>query len=81
MSVTERVRQSISELPMRFDDRTFKITMSFGIASLTEAIPDRETLLDQADKALYEAKSAGRNCCRVYRPRLTCTAVDPAARQ
>jgi hypothetical protein len=22
---------------MRFDDRTFKITMSFGIASLTEA--------------------------------------------
>ena len=81
LSVTERVRQSISELPMRYDDRTFKITMSFGIASLTEAIPDRETLLDQADKALYEAKSAGRDCCRVYRPRLTCTAVDPAARQ
>ena len=64
---------------MRFDERTFKITMSFGIASLADEIPDRETLLDQADKALYEAKSAGRNCCRVYRPRLKCTAVGPAA--
>ena len=80
LRVTERVRQSISELPMRFDDRTFNITMSFGIASLKEDVPDRETLVDQADKALYEAKSAGRNCCRVYRPRLKCTAVDPAAR-
>ncbi len=79
MSVTERVRQTISELPIRFDDRSFKITMSFGIASLAEDTPDREVLLDQADKALYEAKSAGRNCCRVYRPRLKCTAVDPQA--
>ena len=80
LRVTERVRQSISELPMRFDERTFKITMSFGIASLGKEIPDRETLLDRADKALYEAKSAGRNCCRIYRPRLKCTAVDPAAK-
>ncbi len=79
LRVCERVRQSISELPMRFDDRTFNITMSFGIASLTEDIPDREILLDQADRALYEAKSAGRNCCRVFRPRLKCTAVDPQA--
>ncbi len=66
--VTERVRQTISELPIRFDDSTFKITMSFGIASLAGDDQDREALLDNADKALYEAKSAGRNCCRVHRP-------------
>ncbi len=77
LSVTERVRQSISELPIHFDDRSFKITMSFGIATLTDDSVERESLLDQADKALYEAKSAGRNCCRVYRRRLKCTAVDP----
>ncbi|MDJ0874313.1 MAG: GGDEF domain-containing protein [Desulfobacterales bacterium] len=69
LSVTERVRQTISELPIRFDDRTFKITMSFGIASLAGDDQDREALLDNADKALYEAKSAGRNCCRVHRAR------------
>ncbi len=77
LSVVERLRQSISELPIHFDDRSFKITMSFGIATLKDDTLDRETLLDQADKALYEAKSAGRNCCRVYRPRLKCTVVDP----
>ena len=70
LSVTERVRQTISELPIRFDDRTFKITMSFGIASLAGDDQDREALLDNADKALYEAKSAGRNCCRVHRERI-----------
>ncbi len=69
LSVTERVRQTISELPIRFDDRAFKITMSFGIASLAGEEEDREALIDNADKALYEAKAAGRNCCRVHRPR------------
>ena len=70
LRVTERVRQTISELPIRFDDRAFKITMSFGIASLAGEEEDREALIDNADKALYEAKSAGRNCCRVHRPRM-----------
>jgi diguanylate cyclase (GGDEF)-like protein len=77
LSVMERVRQSISDMPIHFDDRTFKISMSIGIATMTPEAPiDRDALLDQADKALYEAKSAGRNCCRIYRPRLKCTALD-----
>jgi GGDEF domain-containing protein len=63
-------------MPIHFDDRTFKISMSFGIASMMPGNPlEREALLDKADRALYEAKSAGRNCCRIFRQRLKCTAV------
>jgi diguanylate cyclase (GGDEF)-like protein len=74
--VADRVRQKIGEALLRFDKQSFRITMSFGIATM---YPDheisKEDLLNQADQALYRAKSAGRNCCRIYQPRLKCTAV------
>ncbi len=39
------------------------ITLSFGIAYLNSAFnSSRETLIRQADNALYQAKDAGRNC-------------------
>ena len=69
LSVAERVRQNISEIAMEHDGQSFNITMSFGLASLAEDAHDRESLLSCADKALYEAKAAGRNCCRVHAPR------------
>jgi len=76
MAVTDRVRHTLSQLPIEFDGQTFQITMSFGIATMD---PDdaigREELLNRADKALYRAKSAGRNCCQSYHQRLPCTAM------
>ena len=76
IAVTDRVRQTLSEIPIQFDGQIFRITMSFGIATMhpDDAIT-REELLNQADKALYWAKSAGRNCCQIYHKRLRCTAV------
>jgi diguanylate cyclase (GGDEF)-like protein len=76
IAVTDRVRQTLSEMPIQFDGQSFQITMSFGIATMhpDDAI-SREELLNQADKALYRAKSAGRNCCQIYQKRLRCTAV------
>ena len=65
--VADRVRETISEAPIQFEDQTFHVTMSFGIATVhpDDAI-DREGLLNRADKALYQAKSGGRNCCRIF---------------
>ena len=65
LTTMERVRQAVSELPIRYDDNTFNITMSFGIASLLDENMDRERFIDSADKALYDAKASGRNCCRI----------------
>jgi predicted signal transduction protein with EAL and GGDEF domain len=45
-------------------DRNMPLTLSIGI---TEAVleDDAVALIARADKALYQAKSAGRNCRRV----------------
>jgi diguanylate cyclase len=40
---------------------------SFGMALLDPGIPV-ETTIDRADKALYAAKAAGRNCVRIWNP-------------
>jgi len=42
-----------------------RMTASFGLALLDPDIPV-EASIDRADKALYAAKSAGRNCVRIW---------------
>lgn len=61
--IAERLRQEIADLLFdapNFPER-FRITSSFGIASTTKATGSAETLLQQADAALYKAKAQGRN--------------------
>ena len=41
------------------------ISASFGLALLDSEVPV-ETSIDRADKAMYAAKSAGRNCVRIW---------------
>lgn len=60
-NVSEIIRKSISDLRLVYDGSR-RLTVSVGVASM---IPHEqqtwESLLEQADKALYRAKSAGRN--------------------
>lgn len=66
--VAERLREKVPKLPV--DGRKSCPTVSIGIFS---GIPDTSDLLTEfirrADQALYEAKNAGRNRCRVWTPR------------
>lgn len=69
MARVEQVRQAISELNIRQNNRTLGCTtMSFGIASWTEGM-DRNgsTLVQAADGALYQAKRDGRNRALIHR--------------
>ena len=43
------------------------ISASFGLALLDPEVPV-ETSIDRADKAMYAAKAAGRNCVKVWEP-------------
>jgi diguanylate cyclase (GGDEF)-like protein len=43
------------------------VTASFGVATADLGATDTETLVKQADQALYQAKRAGRNCVREFR--------------
>lgn len=61
LAVAERVRQSIVDTP--WEHR--RVTASFGVAEYQG--PDGiERLIEQADQALYAAKTAGRNRCCAY---------------
>jgi diguanylate cyclase (GGDEF)-like protein len=55
--LAERIRRAIEIAPWR----QRKVTASIGIATFDEAAMDSSSLLDAADKALYQAKTNGRN--------------------
>ncbi|QAZ67187.1 GGDEF domain-containing protein [Solidesulfovibrio carbinolicus] len=63
VDIAERLRRDIADL--LFDGpnlaEQFRITSSFGIASMTKAIRSADILLQQADAALYKAKAQGRD--------------------
>lgn len=62
--VLDKIRKHVSATPFRFRDEPVQITASFGLASFSED-DQVETVFARADKALYEAKNKGRNCCCV----------------
>src|SRR2546421_744676 len=59
LTMAERLRQTIEG--MRFFSDGAGVTVSLGVATFPVDARDGEELLRRADKALYEAKNAGRN--------------------
>lgn len=62
----ERIRQKISQVPVYYDDKPVYITVSIGIAHYTRGVNDPESLVKNADSALYKAKESGRNRVLLY---------------
>ncbi|MBK5188003.1 MAG: sensor domain-containing diguanylate cyclase [Gemmatimonadaceae bacterium] len=62
----ERLRDAVSKLrvPPPNGGAPITVTASFGVASYTESVKAGDLLFPAADMALYQAKSAGRNCVR-----------------
>lgn len=63
VAVAERFRSAIAEVTVAFDPR-LRVTASFGIAPLTDAMQTTATWFDTADVALFAAKDGGRNRCQ-----------------
>ena len=64
----ERVRRSIEGAPFpgRQPDETTHITVSVGIATYPDQAGDAQTLVANADKALYVAKHRGKNRVELF---------------
>lgn len=63
LAVAEKVRALIAAQTVRAGDHKLNVTASFGVSALSIIGKDIETLLAQADAAMYKAKHTGRNRC------------------
>jgi len=58
--IVERIRKSINQSPINFEDKQISLSSSFGIASILPGA-DLKDIITFADQALYKAKKNGRN--------------------
>ncbi|MGH8721028.1 MAG: GGDEF domain-containing protein [Burkholderiales bacterium] len=61
LEVAERIRNAVEATPFATEPVHMPCTVSIGVASYPQDGRSIETLLARADRALYEAKAAGRN--------------------
>jgi len=66
MQLAERLREKTEKTEILTEDaspdnQSVRVTVSIGVATLVSAMDSVETLMKQADKALYFAKKNGRN--------------------
>jgi len=68
MGVAERIRCTVADTLFEGGGSPVRLTISIGVATSPRHARERDALLDCADKAMYRAKSLGRNC--------VCSATD-----
>lgn len=61
MEVAERLRAGVEEINLDGPDGAIKVTVSIGVATATSQTDSIAALINDADRALYEAKRGGRN--------------------
>jgi diguanylate cyclase (GGDEF)-like protein len=61
VQMAERIRLQMAEKEMGSDESPTRVTISGGVASYPDYGEDAETVIRNADAALYEAKRRGRN--------------------
>ncbi len=61
LAVVERARQALLQTPLSLGEVELFITVSVGIASVSEEVGSLDSLIKKADDALYESKKSGRD--------------------
>ena len=62
----ETIRRLIANSNFHYNGQKVHITASCGISEFFEGDADQENVFERADRALYQSKKNGRNCCTVY---------------
>lgn len=66
--VAERLREAVSNIEVKHEDKSLRVTTSIGLAAWHRDEPSLDKALQRADTALYQAKAAGRNCVHAAQP-------------
>jgi diguanylate cyclase (GGDEF)-like protein len=71
VELADRLRKQVAAKPILAGGTEIPVTISCGVACYPEGVLTKEALFAAADRAMYEAKSAGRNCVRSASPKPT----------
>ena len=63
LQTAERIRKETEAHSFKYDDVGFRLTVSMGVAELTDEAWSITEFMKAADEMLYKAKNAGRNRC------------------
>lgn len=64
LEVLDKIRAAIANASFNYKDQPLEITVSVGISAFNQE-DKLEDVFERADRALYNAKSSGRNCTRL----------------
>ena len=59
--LAERLRSKVERFSFGKEGEPVRATISIGVATLSEDVRDAQALLDRTDRAMYQAKLAGKN--------------------
>ena len=74
VAVADRVREAMTE-PLQSTEGELVLSVSLGISLTTSPLSSPESLLRDADAAMYRAKAAGRGRAEVFAPSMRRTAI------
>jgi len=77
LTVAERLRAQVEALAIRYRGETIQVRASFGVCSSDKCGWNWQTLLDESDAALYEAKRSGHNKVVGASPRVAAAVPIP----
>lgn len=61
MDFAERIRRNIETASIKVKDGVVSVTVSMGVANMSEKLGDGGALMKASDRATYIAKETGRN--------------------
>lgn len=76
--LADRIRQTVADTVFEPEGSCLKATISIGLAEAQFTDGDIDHTIERADRALYAAKSGGRNCVRSFEA-VTSLSLRPAA--
>jgi diguanylate cyclase (GGDEF)-like protein len=66
--IAERLRREVSQAEYRSeqDELMGRVSISVGVSSFSPSRQSSHAIIESADRALYQAKTCGRNCVAIY---------------